>query len=78
MNWTELNVLLKFEITAVCGLPFAWCWRSLYNDNDVCETSKRRVTFLSLIFLVKIELTEDILHSILAHCGGLNWMWKKC
>ena len=34
----------------------------------IFETSKRRVTFLSLIFLVKIELTEDILHSIPAHC----------
>ena len=38
LNWTELNALLKFEIlatwncqreTAVCGLRFAWCERSL-------------------------------------------------
>lgn len=34
----------------------------------ICETSKRLVTFLSLIFVVKIELTEDILHRIPAHC----------
>ena len=34
----------------------------------MCETSKRRVKFLSLIFLFKIELTEDILHRIPAHC----------
>lgn len=34
----------------------------------MCETSKRRLTFLSLIFLGKIELTEDIFQRIPAHC----------